>query len=45
MCFIADCSGEDEIEQLRASVDFLVELCDTVNPVKVRYFLALYTFL
>ncbi|KAH7854240.1 hypothetical protein Vadar_011633 [Vaccinium darrowii] len=34
-CF-SDCSGEDEIEQLRASVDFLVELCDTVNPVKVE---------
>ncbi|XP_058206993.1 protein MULTIPOLAR SPINDLE 1 isoform X2 [Rhododendron vialii] len=32
----SDCSGEDEIEQLRASVDFLVELCDTVKPVKVE---------
>ncbi|KAF7146954.1 hypothetical protein RHSIM_Rhsim03G0258100 [Rhododendron simsii] len=32
----SDCSGEDEIEQLRASVDFLVELCGTVNPVKVE---------
>ncbi|KAI8565729.1 hypothetical protein RHMOL_Rhmol03G0283900 [Rhododendron molle] len=32
----SDCSGEDEIEQLRASVDFLVELCDTVNAVKVE---------
>ncbi|KAF7806542.1 protein MULTIPOLAR SPINDLE 1 [Senna tora] len=25
---------EDEIEQLRSSVDFLVELCDTVSPVE-----------
>lgn len=29
-------SYEDEAEQLRASVDFLVELCDTVSPVTER---------
>lgn len=28
-----DLNSEDEVEQLRASVDFLVELCDTVSPV------------
>ncbi|KAJ0091096.1 hypothetical protein Patl1_14558 [Pistacia atlantica] len=27
-------SYEDQVEQLRASVDFLVELCDTVSPAK-----------
>ncbi|KAJ0090751.1 hypothetical protein Patl1_14527 [Pistacia atlantica] len=27
-------SYEDQVEQLRASVDFSVELCDTVSPAK-----------
>ncbi|KAJ0030243.1 hypothetical protein Pint_14364 [Pistacia integerrima] len=31
---IAELSYEDQVEQLRASVDFLVELCDTVSPAK-----------
>ncbi|XP_057501653.1 protein MULTIPOLAR SPINDLE 1 [Actinidia eriantha] len=31
-----DCNSEDETEQLRASVDFLVELCDNVSPVNVE---------
>ncbi|EXB42941.1 hypothetical protein L484_013964 [Morus notabilis] len=31
---LSDLSNEDELEQLRASVDFLVELCDTVSPVE-----------
>ncbi|XP_031273355.1 uncharacterized protein LOC116131825 [Pistacia vera] len=30
-------SYEDQVEQLRASVDFLVELCDTVSPVRGTY--------
>lgn len=29
-----DLNSEDEVEQLRASVDFLVDLCDTVSPVR-----------
>ncbi|PSS21044.1 Argininosuccinate lyase [Actinidia chinensis var. chinensis] len=32
----SDCNSEDETEQLRASVDFLVELCDNVSPVNVE---------
>ncbi|XP_044463616.1 protein MULTIPOLAR SPINDLE 1 isoform X2 [Mangifera indica] len=31
---LSELSYEDEAEQLRASVDFLVELCDTVSPAK-----------
>ena len=34
----AGLTEEDETEQLRASVDFLVELCDSVSPVRVLYF-------
>ncbi|XAR66742.1 hypothetical protein NMG60_11013066 [Bertholletia excelsa] len=34
--YFYDCNSEDEIEQLRASVDFLVELCDAVSPEKVH---------
>ncbi|XP_021814009.1 protein MULTIPOLAR SPINDLE 1 isoform X1 [Prunus avium] len=30
----ADINSEDEMEQLRASVDFLVELCETNSPVE-----------
>lgn len=30
----ADINSEDEMEQLRASVDFLVELCETNSPVR-----------
>ncbi|KAK9051603.1 hypothetical protein SSX86_028230 [Deinandra increscens subsp. villosa] len=30
--FLSDNKAEEETEQLRASVDFLVELCDTVRP-------------
>ncbi|CAB4288876.1 unnamed protein product [Prunus armeniaca] len=30
----ADINSEDEMEQLRASVDFLVELCETSSPVE-----------
>ncbi|ONH98757.1 hypothetical protein PRUPE_7G265000 [Prunus persica] len=30
----ADINSEDEMEQLRASVDFLVELCETGSPVE-----------
>lgn len=30
----ADINSEDEMEQLRASVDFLVELCETGSPVR-----------
>ncbi|KAF5956747.1 hypothetical protein HYC85_003972 [Camellia sinensis] len=30
------CNSEDETEQLRASVDFLVELCESVCPDKVE---------
>lgn len=34
---------EDETEQLKASVDFLVELCETVSAVSVlHYFLAFF---
>lgn len=33
----ADTVCEDEAEQLRASVDFLVELCDKASPVSVLY--------
>ncbi|KAJ4709552.1 Protein MULTIPOLAR SPINDLE 1 [Melia azedarach] len=33
-----DISIEDEVEQLRASVDFLVELCDTFSPVEEANF-------
>lgn len=29
-----DLNSEDEVEQLKASVDFLVDLCDTVSPVR-----------
>ena len=29
----ADMNSEDEMELLRASVDFLVELCETASPV------------
>ncbi|GMP35928.1 hypothetical protein CsSME_00008201 [Camellia sinensis var. sinensis] len=34
-CF-SGCNSEDETEQLRASVDFLVELCESVCPDKVE---------
>ncbi|KAJ7955658.1 Protein MULTIPOLAR SPINDLE 1 [Quillaja saponaria] len=30
-------TGEDDTEQLRSSVDFLVELCDTVSPVDQEF--------
>lgn len=30
----ADTNSEDEMEQLRASIDFLVELCETDSPVR-----------
>lgn len=30
---ISDFNEVDEVEHLRASVDFLVELCDTFSPV------------
>lgn len=30
---------EDETEQLKASVEFLVELCETVSPVSVLHYL------
>jgi hypothetical protein len=34
---------EDETEQLKASVDYLVELCETVSPVSMlHYFLAFF---
>ncbi|KAL6984925.1 hypothetical protein U1Q18_018306 [Sarracenia purpurea var. burkii] len=33
-----DCNGEDETEQLMASIDFLVELCDSVSPVEETNF-------
>ncbi|GFS36062.1 multipolar spindle 1 [Actinidia rufa] len=33
---VSVCNSEDETEQLRASVDFLVELCDNVSPVNVE---------
>ncbi|KAK2982639.1 hypothetical protein RJ640_007326 [Escallonia rubra] len=32
---VEEYNGEDEMEQLRASVDFLVELCDTVSSPRV----------
>ncbi|KAF8389237.1 hypothetical protein HHK36_025930 [Tetracentron sinense] len=35
---VLDLNSEAEIEQLRTSVDFLVELCDSVSPVRVHYF-------
>jgi hypothetical protein len=35
LVIIADSNTEVETEQLRASVDFLVELCDTVSPVRL----------
>ncbi|XP_030932325.1 protein MULTIPOLAR SPINDLE 1 [Quercus lobata] len=34
----SDLNADDEIEQLRASVDFLVELCDTVSNVEKSSF-------
>ncbi|XP_047326204.1 protein MULTIPOLAR SPINDLE 1 [Impatiens glandulifera] len=37
LCY-SDCNSEDEIEQLRASVDFLVEICGTDFPVKSSRF-------
>ncbi|KAK9210578.1 hypothetical protein WN944_002949 [Citrus x changshan-huyou] len=33
-----DLNSEDEVEQLRASVDFLVDLCDTVSPAEEANF-------
>ncbi|KAL2482864.1 multipolar spindle 1 [Forsythia ovata] len=33
---ISDYASENELEQLRASVDFLVELCETVSPLRVE---------
>ncbi|XP_048227493.1 protein MULTIPOLAR SPINDLE 1 [Ricinus communis] len=33
-----DFSSEDEAEQLRASIDFLVDLCDTASPVQEANF-------
>lgn len=30
-------SDEDELEQLGASVDFIVEFCNTVSPVRFLY--------
>lgn len=38
---IAIVDGANRIEQLRASVDFLVELCDTICPGGVCYFINL----
>jgi hypothetical protein len=35
LVIIADSNIEVDTEQLRASVDFLVELCDTVCPVRL----------
>ncbi|XP_052182710.1 protein MULTIPOLAR SPINDLE 1 [Diospyros lotus] len=32
----SEASSEDETEELRASVDFLVELCETLSPVKIE---------
>ncbi|KAB1211970.1 hypothetical protein CJ030_MR5G023722 [Morella rubra] len=34
---LSDLNTVDETEQLRASVDFLVELCDTVSPVRLLH--------
>ncbi|KAL5547533.1 hypothetical protein UlMin_002764 [Ulmus minor] len=34
---LSDISNDDELEQLRASVDFLVELCDTVSPAESNF--------
>ncbi|CAI9787423.1 unnamed protein product [Fraxinus pennsylvanica] len=33
---ISDYASENELEQLRASIDFLVELCETVSPLRVE---------
>ena len=41
---MADFNSEDETEQLRASVDFLVELSDTVSPVRLLHLLFLCAF-
>ncbi|XP_074364795.1 protein MULTIPOLAR SPINDLE 1 isoform X2 [Apium graveolens] len=32
---VSDCSDENELEQLSASVNFLVQLCDTVSSVQI----------
>ncbi|KAK6236017.1 hypothetical protein SCA6_011354 [Theobroma cacao] len=34
----AGCNDEDQAEQLKASIDFLVELCDTSSPVQESKF-------
>lgn len=42
---LSDYNIEDETEQLRASVDFLVELCENVSSVKVCHTLPFFPIL
>lgn len=42
---MADIYSKNEAEQLRAAVDFLVELCDTTSPGRVNYLLLFGAFI
>jgi hypothetical protein len=42
---MADIYSKNEAEQLRAAVDFLVELCDTTSPARVNYLLLFGAFI
>ena len=44
MTLIVELSNEDELEQLKAAIDFLVELCETVSPVRLQDCLVLLFF-